>query len=117
MSDRIYTNEELHGPGVLIGHEGKIVIALRREYATLREALRRYVEHMRPYMIDKDCLQCKEAEAAIAGNPRASEHVAWLRYNDHNGARPTTIHLCDSDAPGAFKVYRQPCNGGGHADG
>lgn len=37
-----------------------------------------------------------------------SDHVAWLRFNDHNGRRPTTIHLCDSDAPGAFKVYRAP---------
>lgn len=30
-----------------------------------------------------------------------SDHVAWLRYTR------TTIQLCDSDAPGAFKVYRQ----------
>ncbi len=35
-----------------------------------------------------------------------AEHVAWLRYDDHNGMRPTTLHLCDSDAPGAFKVFR-----------
>lgn len=37
-----------------------------------------------------------------------SDHVAWLRFNDHNGRTPTTLHLCDSDAPGAFKVYRHP---------
>ena len=37
-----------------------------------------------------------------------SDHVAWLRYNNHNGQKPTTVHLCDSDAPGAFKVYRHP---------
>lgn len=36
-----------------------------------------------------------------------AEHVAWLRYKERdNGA--TTIHLCDSNAEGAFKVYREP---------
>lgn len=35
-----------------------------------------------------------------------ADHVAWLRYSEYNGTRPATIHLCDSDAPGAFKVYR-----------
>lgn len=38
----------------------------------------------------------------------AREHVAWLRYKIGNDGRPTTIHVCDSDAPGAFKVYRAP---------
>lgn len=34
----------------------------------------------------------------------AQEHVAWLRYvRAHD--RPTRIQLCDSDTPGAFKVY------------
>jgi hypothetical protein len=34
-------------------------------------------------------------------------YVAWLCYRHHdNGA--TTIHICDSDATGAFKVYRHP---------
>jgi hypothetical protein len=52
---------------------------------------------------------CLEAAAALSAE-RDSEHVAWCRYNDHNGARPVTIHLCDSDAPGAFKVYRAPAS-------
>lgn len=62
---------------------------------------------------DRAKLKQGEIPAHIAlpeGVPREippSDHVAWLRYNDHNGARPTTIHLCDSDAPGAFKVYRE----------
>lgn len=34
-----------------------------------------------------------------------SDYVAWLRYKSGND---TTIHLCDSDAEGAFKVYREP---------
>lgn len=36
MSERTYTDEELYGPGLLIGHEGKIAIRLREELATLR---------------------------------------------------------------------------------
>jgi hypothetical protein len=32
------------------------------------------------------------------------EHVAWCRYSGN------TIVTCDSDAPGAFKVYRDPLN-------
>lgn len=48
-----------------------------------------------------------ELEAALAKREADdAEHVAWLRYDDHNGMRPTTLHLCDSDAPGAFKVFR-----------
>lgn len=38
-----------------------------------------------------------------------AEHVAWARYAKHED-RSTTIHLCDSDEPGAFPVYRN------HAD-
>jgi hypothetical protein len=42
---------------------------------------------------------------------RSDDYVAWLRYV-HEGER-TRIVVCDSDAPGAFKVYRErhscPC--------
>jgi hypothetical protein len=34
-----------------------------------------------------------------------TEHVAWCRYVTQH-ERPTRIVICDSDAPGAFKVYR-----------
>ena len=34
-----------------------------------------------------------------------SEHVAWCRYQPAKGDS-TKIVLCDSDAPGAFRVYR-----------
>lgn len=34
-----------------------------------------------------------------------TEHVAWVRYIYKHGA-PTRIVLCDSDAEGAFKVFR-----------
>lgn len=35
---------------------------------------------------------------------RGAEHCAWLRYQGHaNGV--TTIHVCDSDSPGAFRVH------------
>lgn len=38
---------------------------------------------------------------------RAVEYVAWCRYViEHD--KPTRIVLCDSDEPGAFKVYRSP---------
>lgn len=33
-------------------------------------------------------------------------YVAWARFNTHDGRSATTLHLCDSDAPGAFRVYR-----------
>lgn len=36
-----------------------------------------------------------------------SEHVAWCRYVCRH-EKPTRIVLCDSDAPGAFPVYRHP---------
>lgn len=35
----------------------------------------------------------------------ADDYVAWLRYKSGND---TTVHLCDSDTKGAFKVYRAP---------
>jgi hypothetical protein len=38
--------------------------------------------------------------------PANFTHVAWVRYVRHDG-QPTTVQLCDSDSPGAFKVYRQ----------
>ena len=36
-----------------------------------------------------------------------TDHVAWCRYI-HRHEKPTRIVLCDSDAPGAFPVYRRP---------
>ena len=33
-------------------------------------------------------------------------YVAWARFNTHDGRSAATLHLCDSDAPGAFRVYR-----------
>jgi hypothetical protein len=33
-------------------------------------------------------------------------YVAYLRFQ-HHGSGETTIHVCDSDAKGAFKVYRR----------
>ena len=33
-------------------------------------------------------------------------YVAWMRYKHWPDGGPTTIHLCDSDADGAFRVYR-----------
>lgn len=42
----------------------------------------------------------------LAEKRLAEDHVAYLCYRDH-GDHPTTIHICDSDSPGAFKVYRR----------
>lgn len=39
-----------------------------------------------------------------------SAHVAWCRYVTKN-ERPTRIVLCDSDAEGAFPVFRRPHDG------
>jgi hypothetical protein len=41
---------------------------------------------------------------------KPDEHIAWLRYVNHgqeedSGADILTIETCNSDAPGAFKVY------------
>ena len=41
----------------------------------------------------------------------AEDHVAYLCYHEH-GDHPTTIHICDSDFPGAFKVYRRCADAG-----
>jgi len=46
--------------------------------------------------------------ARRATPPTAGEgdnYVAWLRHKHHDDGK-VTIHLCDSDSPGAFKVYR-----------
>lgn len=34
-------------------------------------------------------------------------YVAWLRYR-HVHESASSIHVCDSDSEGAFKVYRHP---------
>jgi len=47
--------------------------------------------------------QLEAQSVAVVGEP-----VAWVHYRDHNGRRPTTIHLCDSDSQGAFEVIRKP---------
>ena len=39
-----------------------------------------------------------------------SAHVAWCRYVTKH-ERPTRIVLCDSDAEGAFPVFRRPHDG------
>ncbi len=47
------------------------------------------------------------ADTAPAEKGEAIEHVAWLRYKFYDGGR-VSLRLCDSDSPGAFKVYRSP---------
>jgi hypothetical protein len=37
----------------------------------------------------------------------SNEHVAWCHYVKQHD-RPTRIALCDSDAEGAFQVFREP---------
>ena len=44
---------------------------------------------------------------AIVRERAPSAHVAWCRYVTKH-ERPTRIVLCDSDAEGAFPVFRQP---------
>lgn len=49
----------------------------------------------------------EQALQKIADFGQDQEPVAWLRIQEHEN-RPTTIHLCDSDHPKAFKVYATP---------
>lgn len=42
--------------------------------------------------------------AKACARSETEEYVAWCRYVQ--GPSATTIVLCDSDSPGAFKVYR-----------
>ena len=44
---------------------------------------------------------------AIVRERAPSAHVAWCRYVTKH-ERPTRIVLCDSDAEGAFPVFRHP---------
>lgn len=61
-------------------------------------------------------LAAKDAEIArlrkeIAEAFNEDTYVAWVFYRGgRDGNRPATIHLCDSDAPGAFKVWRRKGN-------
>ncbi len=53
------------------------------------------------------CTRNADHEGPCAAIPVLADddYVAWLRYIRH-GER-TTIAVCDSDAPGAFRVYRR----------
>ena len=42
-----------------------LAASLERDNAALREAARHYVDHMRPYMEDKDCLVCANLVALL----------------------------------------------------
>ena len=44
-----------------------------------------------------------------------SEHVAWCRYQPAKGDSKKIV-LCDSDAPGAFRVYRVKHKGDGASE-
>lgn len=58
------------------------------------------------------CIEClgtgmiPRAHQASQQEPVGDSYLGWARVNDHDGNRAATIHFCDSDAPGAFKVYR-----------
>lgn len=62
------------------------------------------ISRLRSLVAEQD-QQIDDLECAL-GKLRDAEHVGWMRYGkvrDHE----TTLHVCDSDAPGAFKVYRR----------
>lgn len=59
-----------------------------------------------PFESRKGLSAIREAKAEL--EKLGSEHVAWLRYkSDPTGNKPPRIKLCDSDDPGAFKVFRR----------
>lgn len=43
--------------------------------------------------------------AVLKASESKEEHVAWCKYTKWGDGR-VTIRTCDSDAEGAFKVYR-----------
>ena len=47
-----------------------------------------------------------QLQAQLRQEREAREHVAWLRFKKRSGSEESYLVLCDSDAPGAFKVYR-----------
>lgn len=62
-------------------------------------------------------VEMKSAKDAAAIEP--DNYIAWARFVIQHD-KPTRIVLCDSDAEGAFKVYRstsQPADGASVADG
>jgi hypothetical protein len=66
--------------------------------------------------LDESERQLSEARAAL---PDDDSYVAWLRYRAHYAHQHLVV--CDSDAPGAFKVYRRAAlgqpEGGGECQG
>lgn len=40
------------------------------------------------------------------GEVLSIEHCAWLVFKRRDGSDQSYLSLCDSDTPGAFKVYR-----------
>lgn len=54
------------------------------------------------------CSRSKGHEGPCAASPIEDDYVAWVRYRNHNGRHATTIHICNPDDEGAFKVYRRP---------
>ena len=46
------------------------------------------------------------SEICQLATQKPSQHVAWLRYKIGKDGAATTVHLCNSDDDGAFKVYR-----------
>jgi hypothetical protein len=58
-------------------------------------------------------LEAYRNETALAGPQNGQgwdeeNYVAWCRYAHNSAGETNGIRLCDSDAPGAFKVYRLP---------
>lgn len=51
---------------------------------------------------------CAENNAAMFGPGERikSEHVAWLCFRHRADNEQPYLVICDSDVPGAFKVYR-----------
>ena len=47
-------------------------------------------------------------ERCAVSHTATTDYIGFARYEDYNGRRATTLDFCDSDTPGAFKVYRAP---------
>jgi hypothetical protein len=76
---------------------------------TGRKAWKGYYEAVWSVLLDdtkKHEAQVAQLSDQLRREREAREHVAWMRYKKRGGSDESFLVLCDSDAPGAFKVYR-----------
>lgn len=69
-------------------------------YKAKAEVLREYADKIEARNVKQEYRPKREGSA--------DDYVAWCRYTSTDGDQMGRIVTCDSDAPGAFKIYRAP---------